>query len=65
MDTVTLARRSSTASLTPSWNNIPINQSDLRDKFTVYVKFRLATRVRCFYICAIHHFSLILGISYG
>jgi len=29
---------------------IPINQSDLRDKFTVYVKFRLTTRVMCFYI---------------
>jgi len=30
---------------TCSWNNIPINQSDLRDKFTVYVKFSLTTRV--------------------
>jgi len=29
-------------------HNIPTNQSDLRDKFTVYVKFRLTSRVRCF-----------------
>jgi len=28
-----------------SWNNIPINQSDLRDKFTIYIKFRLTTSV--------------------
>jgi len=26
--------------------HLPINQSDLRDKFTVYVKFRLRTRVK-------------------
>jgi len=25
------------------WNNIPINQSDLREKFAVYVKFRVTT----------------------
>jgi len=37
-----------------SWINtfvvttFPINQSELRD--TVYVKFRLTTRFRCFYI---------------
>jgi len=32
---------------------IPINQSDLRDKFTVYVKSRFTARVRCFYISVI------------
>jgi len=26
----------------------------MRDKFTVYVKFRLTTMVRCFYINVIH-----------
>jgi len=25
------------------WNNIPINQSDLKEKFAVYVKFRVTT----------------------
>jgi len=34
------------------WNNISINQSG--DKFTVYVKFMLTTRDRCFYISVIH-----------
>jgi len=29
------------------------NQIGLRDKFTVYVKFRLTARVRCFYISVI------------
>jgi len=32
-------------STTCSWINFPINQSYLRDKFTVYVKFRHRTRV--------------------
>jgi len=40
--------------LCSSWNNIPINQSDLREKLTVYVKFMLTTRVRCFYTSVIH-----------
>ncbi len=31
-----------------SWNNIPINQSQLRDTFTGNVCFRITTRVRCF-----------------
>jgi len=35
---------------TCSWINIPINQSDS----TVYVKFRLTTRVWCFNISVIH-----------
>jgi len=26
----------------------------MKDKFTVYVKFRLTTRVKCFYISVIH-----------
>jgi len=36
-----------------SWNNIQINQSDLGDKFTIYVKFKLTTRVRWLYISVI------------
>ncbi len=37
-----------------SWNNIPINQSEFRDKFTGNVHFSLTTRVRCcFYTLAI------------
>jgi len=44
---------------TCSWINIfvdifPINKSDLRDKFTVYVKFRLRTRVKYLNISVIH-----------
>jgi len=38
---------------TCSWINFPINQSDKRDKFIVYVKFRLRTRVKYFCICVI------------
>jgi len=37
-----------------NWNNILINQSYLRDKFTDDVIFRLTTRVRCFYTRVIH-----------
>jgi len=36
------------------WINFPINQSDQRDKFTVYVKFRLRTRVKYLKVSAIH-----------
>jgi len=36
-----------------SWNHIPINQTVLSDKFTVYVKFRLTTKVGCCYISVI------------
>ncbi len=32
-----------------SWNNIPINQSELRDTFSGNICFRLMIRVRCFY----------------
>ncbi len=32
-----------------SWNNIPINQSELRDNFSGNICFRLMIRVRCFY----------------
>jgi len=36
-------------------HDVPIKLSDLRDlKFTMYVKFRLTIRVRCFYISVIH-----------
>jgi len=31
-----------------------MNQSDLRDKFTLYVKFRLRTRVKYLNISVIH-----------
>jgi len=41
-------------SITCSWINFSINQSDLRDKFTVYVKFRLRTRVKYLNISVIH-----------
>ncbi len=36
-----------------SWNNIPINQSELRDKITGNVNCSLTTRVMCFYILVI------------
>jgi len=39
--------------------NQNINQSSLRDKF------RLTTRVRCFYMLFIYQFPLILGIIMG
>ncbi len=32
-----------------SWNNIPINQSELKDNFSGNICFRLTIRVRCFY----------------
>jgi len=32
------------------WINIPINQSYLKGKCTVFVRFRLKTMIRCFYI---------------
>jgi len=45
-------------------NKITINQSDLRDKFTVYymlsLQFSVSTSVLFTY-----HFSLVLEISYG
>jgi len=41
-------------SVTCSWINNPINQSDSTDKFTLYIKFRLATSIRCLYISVIH-----------
>ncbi len=48
------------------WNNIVINQSDLKNKFIIFVKFRLIIRVCCLYISVIHLlFSLILGITHG
>jgi len=34
--------------------HVPISTSDLKDRFTVYVKFRLKTRVRGFYTILIH-----------
>jgi len=46
---------------TCSWINIPINQLDLRDKFTVYVKFRL---IRCFHI-SVTHLSFPIGLGLG
>jgi len=37
-----------------SWNSIPINQSNMRNNFTDYVKFKLTARVWCFYISVIN-----------
>ncbi len=48
------------------WNNIVINQSDLKNQFIVFVKFRLTISVWCLYISVIHlSFPLILGITHG
>ncbi len=48
------------------WNNIVINQSDLKNKFIMFVKFRLIISVCCLYISVIHLlFPLILGITHG
>jgi len=58
-------------STTCSWinifvNNFLITQSDLRDKFTVHVKFRLRTRVKYLNIILFTcHYHLILGKRYG
>ncbi len=37
-----------------AWNNIVINQSDLKKKFIIVVKFRLTISVWCLYISDIH-----------
>ncbi len=51
-------------SATCSWNNIVINQSDLKNTFMIFVKFRLTISVWCLYISVIHLlFPLILGIK--
>ncbi len=48
------------------WNNIVINQSDLNNKFIIFVKCRLSISVCCLYISVIHlSFPLILGITRG
>ncbi len=49
------------------WNTIVINQSDLKNQFIVFVKFRqLTISVWCLYISVIHlSFPLILGITHG
>ncbi len=48
------------------WNNIVINQSDLKNKFTMFVKCRLTISVCFLYSSVIHlSFSLILGITRG
>ncbi len=36
------------------WNNIVINQSDLMNKFIIFVKFRLTISVCCLYISVIN-----------
>ncbi len=36
------------------WNNIVINQSDLKNKFIIFVKFRLTISGCCLYISVIH-----------
>ncbi len=46
-------------------NNIVINQSDFKNNFIVFVKFRLIISVCCLYISVIHlSFPLILGITH-
>ncbi len=48
------------------WNNIVINQSDLKNKFTMFVKCRLTISVCFLYSSVIHlSFPLILGITRG
>ncbi len=56
------------------WNNIVINQSDFKNKFITFVKFRLIAykslgfiiSVCCLYISVIHlSVPLILGITHG
>ncbi len=52
-------------SATCSWINIVINQSDLKNKFIIFGKFRLTISVWCLYINVIHlSFPLILGITH-
>jgi len=46
-------------------NNIPINQSNLRDHITVYVKFRFTTRVSTSVLFTVNHFPLTLGEVMG
>ncbi len=47
-------------------NNIVINQSDLKNKFIIFVKFRLTISVCGLYISVIHlSFPLVLGITHG
>ncbi len=36
------------------WNNIVMNQLDLKNKFIIFVKFRLIISVWCLYISVIH-----------
>ncbi len=36
------------------WNNIVINQSDLKNKFIIFLKFRLTISVCCLYISVIN-----------
>ncbi len=36
------------------WNNIVINQSDLKNEFIIFVKFRLTISVCCLYISVIN-----------
>ncbi len=49
-----------------SWNNIVINQSDLKNKFIIFVKFRPTNQFCCLYISLIPlSFPLILGLLVG
>ncbi len=36
------------------WNNIVINQSDFKNQFIIFVKFRITISVWCLYISVIH-----------
>ncbi len=52
-------------SVTCSWINIVMNQSDLKNKFIIFVKCRRIISVWCLYISVMHlSFPLILGVTH-